>query len=281
MLNFHFDKLAIVSIFNGLCKRSFPLAKICFYLMRLVAKSGAEKINLGRDEHYFVESPEDGIRIYHAYPGRCLGYFHGVKSTLVAYKDRYVLPNFNEEDSLKIIDCGGNIGEFSYSFMLAYPNATMFTFEPSPFEFEILQKNHRENKNKIELVNKALGEQTGTIDFYVKSEHADSTTIEPLHYEQRIKVPLVTLDDFFKDKGSLAIDLLKLEAEGAEPEVLLGGTELLQRTRYVTVDWGPERGMSEDTTLASVCNILYPLGFEMQELKETHYTCLFKNKNFS
>jgi FkbM family methyltransferase len=171
--------------------------------MRLVAKSGAEKINLGRDEHYFVESPEDGIRIYHAYPGRCLGYFHGVKSTLVAYKDRYVLPNFNEEDSLKIIDCGGNIGEFSYSFMLAYPNATMVTFEPSPFEFELLQKNHRENKNKIELVNKALGEQTGTIDFYVKSEHADSTTIEPLHYEQRIKVPLVTLDDFFKDKGSL------------------------------------------------------------------------------
>ena len=277
MLNIHFNKLVIVSIFNSLSKKCFPLAKICFYFLRLVAKSKSEKIIFERDNHYFVESPKDRIRMYLAYPGRCLSYIRGIKSNLAVYKDRYILPDFKEEDPLKIVDCGGNIGEFSYSCMLAYPNATYFVFEPSPLEFKMLKKNHMKNKNKIDFVNTALGQQSGTIDFYVKSEGADSSTIEPLHYEQTIQVPVVTLDDYFKDKARSVIDLLKLEAEGAEPEVLLGGTELLRRTRYVTVDWGPERGLSEETTLASVCNILYPLGFEMHKLKEKHYTCLFRN----
>ena len=217
--------------------------------------------------------------MYLAYPGRSLAYLTGVKSNLLAYKNRYPIPEINFEKPLTIIDCGGNIGEFSFSWMLNHSNSSIYVFEPSPLEFSILTRNLSGYSDKITYINKALGNQTGEISFYVKSKDADSSTIAPKTYEKKIQVPVITLDEFFRDKKDIKIDLLKLEAEGAEPEVLLGAIDVLNKTHYVSVDWGPERGVSEETTLATVCNILFPLGFEMHAMQEVNYTCLFKNKN--
>ena len=47
------------------------------------------------------------------------------------------------------------------------------------------------------------------------------------------------------------IKLLKLEAEGAEPEILLGGLDKIHLIDYICADVGPERGLSYETTLVS------------------------------
>ena len=59
------------------------------------------------------------------------------------------------------------------------------------------------------------------------------------------------LDDF-KIKQ---IKLLKIDAEGYEPEVLSGSIATLSQTEYVAVDFGPERGLEQkDTIIAIVKN---------------------------
>ena len=62
----------------------------------------------------------------------------------------------------------------------------------------------------------------------------------------------------------LQIDILKVEAEGMEPEVLRGALRTLKRTKFCVVDAGPERyGKS---TAAECISILQASGFELQEI---------------
>ena len=53
------------------------------------------------------------------------------------------------------------------------------------------------------------------------------------------KKKVARLDNFNFKK----IKLLKVEAEGAEPEVLLGTAKILKRIEFISVDCGPERGL--------------------------------------
>ena len=50
---------------------------------------------------------------------------------------------------------------------------------------------------------------------------------------------------------------MKIESEGHEPEVLKGSIETLSRTNYISVDFGPERGVNEEFTIVDVNKILY------------------------
>lgn len=52
------------------------------------------------------------------------------------------------------------------------------------------------------------------------------------------------------------IALFKVEAEGAEPEVLEGATRIMDQINYVAVDAGPERGIAEAPTLAEVVDFM-------------------------
>ncbi|MDE0409342.1 MAG: FkbM family methyltransferase [Alphaproteobacteria bacterium] len=53
-----------------------------------------------------------------------------------------------------------------------------------------------------------------------------------------------TLDRIAEEYGIDGLAFLKCDAEGAEPEALEGGQELLRRTARVAIDTGPERNGS-------------------------------------
>jgi len=57
------------------------------------------------------------------------------------------------------------------------------------------------------------------------------------------------------------IRLLKVEAEGAEPEVLLGAVPVFAQIDYITVACGPERGPDRTCTDEECASILKEHGF--------------------
>jgi hypothetical protein len=69
--------------------------------------------------------------------------------------------------------------------------------------------------------------------------------------------------------------LLKLEAEGAEIEVIEGAERILSKTRYITADLGFER--KGKSTLPDVTNYLLQKGFEIVEFSSPRIVVLFKN----
>ena len=65
-----------------------------------------------------------------------------------------------------------------------------------------------------------------------------------------------TLNKFFKKSKLGKIKLLKLEAEGYEPEILLGANKILDKIEYIAIDGGYERGKNSEETLSSQLNFL-------------------------
>ena len=92
--------------------------------------------------------------------------------------------------------------------------------------------------------------------------------------KNKINVKTKTLDHLLKDEKS--IGLIKLEAEGHEPEVLEGSLETLKKTKYITVDVGPER--NHKSTFDSVHLILTNASFQILEKGKIRETVLYFNQ---
>ena len=122
--------------------------------------------------------------------------------------------------------------------------------------------------------NVALWKEAGEFEFFVSSQGADSSLIEPVSFDERIKVPVAKLEGYVNSK----IKMLKLEAEGAEPEILEGLGEKLKFIEYISADLGYERGVACESTLVPVTNYLLERGFELVDVSHERIGALYKNK---
>ena len=188
----------------------------------------------------------------------------------------YLLGNIRFDDGDIIVDCGANIGDLGLYFAAIRQKVRMIGFEPSPVEYGLLVKNLEANPyiEPIGVHNVALWERTAAgIDFFVKSQTADSSIIPIADFDQKITVSCRRLDEVLSRRP---YRLLKLEAEGAEPEILRGATGVLDCFDYVTVDAGFERGVKQETTAPEVTRFLFANGFELIDLTPKRVTLLFR-----
>ncbi len=166
-----------------------------------------------------------------------------------------------------IIDIGSNIGEFSFYAHKKYlEKVEIFTFDPDPIAKQCIDNNLAGINASINLV--ALSNKLGEEDFYLKTESADSSLHKPFGESVKIKTKIVTLDSFFNNLELRRPVLLKMDAEGHEPEVLLGGVETLKHIDWVSIDAGLERyGKS---TSNEVSRILIEQGFSEVNVSDTY-----------
>lgn len=139
-----------------------------------------------------------------------------------------------------VVDVGANVGEFSMA--IAEQGGRVYACEPDPGPFPSLRKNLATMDN-ASCHKVAFGEQPGQLPFYISSEHNDSSFIEPETGVERVEnIAVSTIDQFCAEEGLTDVSLLKVEAEGYEPEILRGGIKMLSKSvRQVVVDGGPER----------------------------------------
>ena len=166
-----------------------------------------------------------------------------------------------------IIDIGANIGEFSFYAHKKYlEKVEIFTFDPDPITKECIDNNLVGINASINLV--ALSNKSGEEDFYLKTESADSSLHEPFGESVKIKTKIITLDSFFNNLELRQPVLLKMDTEGHEPEVLLGGIATLKHINWVSIDAGLERyGKS---TSNDVARILVEQGFSEVNISDTY-----------
>lgn len=131
------------------------------------------------------------------------------------------------------------------------------------------------NDDSNKLFNYGLSSKEGKAKLYLDTFGANSS-IEHFGSEEFIKIDTKTLDSFdFED-----IKLIKLEAEGHELEILKGSIATLKNTKYITVDYGPEKGTEGRMTLPEVTNFLFKNNFIIENSSSKRYTSLFKNLKF-
>lgn len=188
--------------------------------------------------------------------------------------DTYFLPQIAFREGDVVVDCGANVGELKYWFLVNGLNVEYIGVEPSPLEYRCLEENVAPSRT----FNVGLWDGDGELDFYVSSQMADSSLIEPPEYDEVITVPTRRLDSLLPGQP---IRLLKLEAEGAEPEAIVGCDGLLDRIDYVSADLGFERGKGQTSTLAAVTNFLLVRGFDMVAHGRNRLTVLYRRRGLT
>jgi FkbM family methyltransferase len=156
------------------------------------------------------------------------------------------------------IDIGANIGELSYYMYEKFANQIkIIAFEPDPIATECFENNV--NGKDIFLFKLALSDRHADQIFYLEPKSADSSLHKPTYFTVQHKVE-TTLDHVLQGVYLDRPVLLKMDAEGHEPEVLLGAKNVLNQVDFVSIDCGAER--SGKTTSSEVSNILSKYDFK-------------------
>jgi FkbM family methyltransferase len=131
-----------------------------------------------------------------------------------------------------VVDVGANIGW--YSLLAARSGASVYAFEPEPVNFGYLQRSIEVNGFKnVHAFPYAVWNHDG--EAYLTVADSDNKGIHSMVRDvgkQKVKVTSRKLDSLLSDQ---VIDILKLDAEEAEPEVLLGAQQLIQRGRIKNI----------------------------------------------
>ncbi|MDV4168265.1 FkbM family methyltransferase [Rhodovulum sp. FJ3] len=158
-----------------------------------------------------------------------------------------------------VIDIGANMGDFSIAAAMA--GARVFSFDGDPDVVACLNRNTAEI-DAITTDCAILWKEETELTFYSAPGRADSSVfLAPKGATKAFCAQATTLDALAEKHGIGAVKLLKMDAEGAEPEVLIGGKATLARTAAVAIDTGPER-LGEETREDCV-RILTEYGFEI------------------
>lgn len=199
-------------------------------------------------------------RIYACRRMNRLSYRYGVAWEINRLVKRYGLGKIPLKEGGVLVDCGANIGElgnWARQHGLRY-----IAFEPEPLEANCNDLNNFNGEHKTMRV--ALWNRNEKIPLYSKPNDADSSLIDMGNAAVCFQVTAARLDSMLNvDNLVSGVRILKVEAEGAEPEVLQGASNILRSFDYILIDCGPERGVAQVNTLVESNNELLNHGFSM------------------
>jgi FkbM family methyltransferase len=170
----------------------------------------------------------------------------------------YALSSAWEEDTTKlfeklvkkgdvIVDMGANVGYFTLlSAKLTGKDGRVFSFEPSPKNFEYLSKNIKiNNYANVTAEQKAVSDSSGKIKLFLCPYDTGHHTIKQQEGIEAyrlgrggevssINIDAVTLDEYMKNKSE-KVDVMKIDVEGAEALAFSGMKETLTKNRNIKI----------------------------------------------
>ena len=144
-----------------------------------------------------------------------------------------------------IVDIGAHIGEFARMIHKILPNASIFSFEPLEAPFSELKNNMGRVPNFMAF-KYALGDTTGIMEMH-RNDFTPSSSLLPMTDRHKDIFPFTAaetietvdgrrLDDVLKDLYFEDNILVKIDVQGYEHRVILGGEKLLSRAKLLIVE---------------------------------------------
>lgn len=181
------------------------------------------------------------------------------------------------------VDVGANVGLFTLMGMECMERCVCF--EPVGSTFEALEKNVSANKKMngsikndkkkegcdVELFNCALSDECGSEEIRIPTdiEHFGLVTLgeRPLRFQnfRTERIVLKKLDDFEFDN----VDVIKIDTEGWEMPVLLGGEETIRKCRPIMlIEYNAVNAQQCGHTLEEIETFLLKLDYEWKRIGE-------------
>lgn len=204
------------------------------------------------------------------------------------------LGNFEENDVLKklvvktapvVVDVGSNVGQSAHKIKNIWPNSVIHCIEPMEEQYKTLERKTR-HYTDVRTYNTALGSWDGPRTFYINEHQNMLSGFYELNPESKDSVALnkpershdnflntqetivdcITLDNWAILNEINNIDLLKMDAQGAEPDILRGGREILKNTRVIVTELMFYDLYKKKNSFYEIESTLIPLGFELFDI---------------
>lgn len=184
-----------------------------------------------------VELRDGGPRLFVDLSDHVIG-LNIVRGRYEAEEIAFVRSQLKPGDSA--IDVGAHIGFFTMQMAASVgASGKVYAFEPFDANAELLERSIAENEygDQVEFRRAAVGARSGTAELTFPLETLNTGGAyllkegsAPLGGNQVRRVPLVALDDLALKRP---VRLIKMDVEGAEPQVVRGGTRMLREDRPV------------------------------------------------
>lgn len=115
----------------------------------------------------------------------------------------------------RILDLGAHWGDTSLYYSAVYPEAHIYSVEPSKDSYDRLSK-HTSVYPNIQTLHAAVADRNGYMDLHMTPSSLGNSLVERDRAEGVEKVPVYTLPSLMKTMKMSRLDLCKFDIEGAE-----------------------------------------------------------------
>ena len=204
-------------------------------------------------------------------------YFKNRKEFEILWKD--IFKNEEYKINLKnpkpfILDIGTHIGLSTLYFKSNYPQAKILSFEPNPKTAKLLRLNVKANHLKdVKVIETAVWDKEGKKSLYIDSTSKIPWTwgdslIENIWDSQIPPTPIlvetVTLSSFL----TKPIDLLKIDAEGAEGKIIHECVGKLKLVKNLILEYHETPKTNPENQLEPILKILEKANFKFTFLNK-------------
>jgi FkbM family methyltransferase len=171
-----------------------------------------------------------------------------------------------------IFDVGANTGATTRRLRKHFPSTPIIAFEPHPDTFKRLRE-QTQGLERLDLVEAALTSTVGRQRLHDYGQNSEINSLLPTtapasRFGERptrvIDVDCITIDRFCVERHIKEISLLKIDAEGADIDVLCGARDMLEERRIKLIYFEYNRVCGKDTegtSLARIDALLQPYGY--------------------
>jgi FkbM family methyltransferase len=180
-------------------------------------------------------------------------------------------------EGMSVIDIGANVGTYTLLALQSIGSSgRVISYEPTPRVFDILKNNVQINgfieSGRADLRQKAVSDGSKSRSQFFTSSN---TLMNSLYGEDRASIPLgvidvetVSLDQDLADLPRL--DVIKIDAEGAEPMILRGMQRIIERSPGITIfiEFAPSHLKRAGVDMRAFVAEIRAQGFEFLEVSE-------------
>ncbi|MEK6968714.1 MAG: FkbM family methyltransferase [Nanoarchaeota archaeon] len=163
-----------------------------------------------------------------------------------------------------VIEIGGNIGAFAVRAASSANKGKVYTFEPDKNNFKMLVSNVALNYlNNVTAFNIAVSNKKGYADFHLSEKNSASHSLYGSNGHKKTKVKTTTLKEIVEKHNIPRIDYLKIDAEGAEYEIILNAPDSIwKKIDKIALEYHDH--LSHGHTYKELVNFLTSKGFKVR-----------------